>query len=190
MFQLFNAEDLKALTEQQLEELVSAIRNANRTSPDPFLRIAAASDLSTHWEDTRRDLLQTPPAIPVINITELTHALRDRARQVFEQLLGRFPDQPQGPLDPKQPDILSQLIDQNALSDLAAPARSKEKRIFEIAISCELSYFNSYSFLRPIKADAYQRFSADISPIAAPGQVPKGPDSPYSPYRRDHPLYQ
>jgi hypothetical protein len=186
MFQLFSAEDLKALSEQQLVDLASAMRNASSISPDSSLRMAAGSNLSSHWEDARRDLLQTPPAI---DLDEITKALRDRARQVFEQLLERSPNQPQEPLlDPSQQDILPQLIDQQDLNDLKD--HPKEHRIFEIAMSCELSYFNSYSFLRAIKQHAYQQFGDYLKPSFTLSQKPKGPDSRYSPYRRDHPLYQ
>jgi hypothetical protein len=185
MFQLFNAEDLNALSEPDLDELVKAIRDANSTSPDTFLRIAAASNMTSHWEDARRSLQQSPP---MIDRNEITNALRARASQVFEQLLGSSPGQPGGLLDPLQRDILPQLLDQNALD--ALNAQSKAKKIFEIAISCELSYFNSYSFLRSTKELAYQQFGNLTALRHTQPQVPKGPDSRYSPYSRRHPLYQ
>lgn len=169
LFQLFRAEDLVMLDEQQFNQLKKDIQDAMRISPDVSLRLAVGSDLQTHWEDARRELMLSSPRI---DRDELQTALRDRARVVFQQLMNYSPEFPNIDLVAASDDLLGQLLSPRDLSALSQEPFKEE--IFKIAISCELSYFNSYSFLQFIKELAHNQFRE-----LRGGQLEMGPDSPY-----------
>lgn len=181
LFQLFRAQDLAALTPDQFERLKNDIQGAMSISPDASLRLAVGSNLQTHWEDARRELMLSSPRIDRV---ELETALRNRARVVFQQLMDHPPaslmtpppEPPGGNLIAENEDLLGQLLSASELSELRQNALKEE--IFIIAISCELSYFNSYRFLESIKDRANSLFREFL-----PEQLPMGPDSSYRLWR-------
>ena len=155
LFQFFSAKDLKKLVDnQKLEEFKWNIQNAMRLSPDTFLRLAVAGTLESHWGDACRELQMVNSRL---DPTQLTIILRERAQEVFDSLMspivaGAPPDDPlnfNAPLLPQllSPGDLGAIQGQGAIFD-----------IFEIAISCELSYFLSSSLLHDIEDVAKKAF--------------------------------
>jgi hypothetical protein len=187
IFQMFRADDLNTLTPQQLDEFRDIIRSTLADVENPALDKTLRDFLREDLEPAQRALQASIQALPEPDqepITrEVTDVLRKRARDVFHQLTSRPPnEQPAGLLDLSQP-LLPQLLsreDHNWLEH-TSPAY----RLLRMAISCEVTNFNFYNALRSVKGTANDAFR-----YRAGGQYPKDPDSQYSPFNPDNPLYE
>jgi hypothetical protein len=170
IFQLFNAEDLELLNSQQLGELRKAIGEAlglttdttGKTAVNPHALCLEVTD------DTQ------PPAGAR---PEVIDALKQRFDEVSQQLKS-----PPKDLSAFQ---FSTLLRQH-FNEKNTEERTKDTMILEWAISCEVNNFKFYQKLLDVRAKAYQRFYE-----LTDGRVSrfKDPDSPYSPFNPNHPLY-
>jgi hypothetical protein len=163
IFQLFCAEDLRKLNDQQLDELSDRVGTILRRETGTPARPAALA-LSLNVSKVTKLPQQTPDKV--------NEALKSRFREVSHQL--------QSP--PLQPSPRGFDFD-NLLKIRNLPAKNKiEEKILQWAITCEVE---NYAFYRPLlvaKKDAYEYFEL------VTGDKPIGPDSPYSPLNRRHPL--
>lgn len=180
-FQLFRANDLSQLTKDQFTWLKASVQEAMRNSPDTSLRLAVAGTLKSHWEDARREIKSPAPRMQE---KDLRKALRRRATVVFEQLIrDEVQQQPGDPLnlddDLDNDGIIKELLSVGDITKLegSPPPKDHMKEIFEIAISCELSYLMSFSSFNNIRKKAIDRYQLGF------GDPPVGPDSNYRQWR-------
>jgi hypothetical protein len=185
IFQLFCAEDLKRLTTEQLKGLSDVVGTELRKRiPEPpgvWLYEKPPLALSLMVSD-RTDLPPEPP-------DEVNEALKKRFREVSHQM-----ESPQ--LQPSQSGF--------SFRDLRDARRSEDKKeqeelILQWAITCEVENYRFYLPLLYAKKVAYDYFDAAIRenmrrdnqklPPRNKKILPIGPDSPYSPFNRRHPLY-
>lgn len=195
IFQLFCVEDLKLLGQNGRDELLTLIREelglpsesdkpASREpsteppqSQSPFV-LAIDNDTTLKLTGpNRRSIEATPESVP----TEIPAMLKRRFERVSQQLDAPMTRDPGKPSAPNlSEDLLPQFTQQYASRTLEPEER---KKILQWAMSCEVNYFSFYYPLLRIKKKAYEMF------FNCTGQEPKGPDSLYSPFHRDHPLY-
>jgi hypothetical protein len=180
IFQLFRADDLKMLSGTKLNELKKTV-NAALKKAQQELQSHTGSVESPKYstEDTPPEPLclqisprpdpspNTPPQIRSI----LEKALDKRFREVSQQL--------------KSAPVRSAFNFNTRLSQhLGQPdpeEQAKDKMLLEWAMSCEVHNFEFYYPLWYAKQVAYDFFRQET------GQVPKDPDSSYSPFNPGHP---
>jgi hypothetical protein len=168
IFQLFCAEDLQRLTYQELEELRQTIISALGDAPTLPLKLTPNT---------------TPDPVPPAPIQE---ALNKRFQDISHQLKA-----PQ--LNPPQQDFNFATL-MTRLRD--STTQTKEDRILEWALSCEVNHFEFYNVLLRARTAAYDFFDRTIKaqmaarkePVPDAKIRPKDPDSPYSPFNPRHPL--
>jgi hypothetical protein len=165
IFQLFCADDLQKLTLDDLKELRRIITE-NLEASNPMRDEQNHLILPLETADNTQPPLYTP--------SQITEAFQQRFYEVSQQLktsqpiLSRFEFQ--------------KLLDRHLNQD--QETKDKEQMILEWAISCEVNNFKFYERLLRARKDAYEFFSSKTG-----GQDPQGPDSLYSPFYQDHPLY-
>jgi hypothetical protein len=169
IFQLFCAEDLQKLCPDQLEGLRSTIQqvfsDTKAISQTAQGRPALSLEIST---DTN------PPTSANPQLTEqIKEALNKRFHEVSQQLKS-------SQLNPSQFDF-EKLRRRHFNED--EDEKKKEGTILSWAISCEVNNFKFYDRLLSAGEAAYRFFFQET------GQRPKGPDSLYSPFYPQHPLY-
>ena len=165
IFQLFGAEDLQKLSLDQLKELrdiVTATLKENGLGRDQ----------------------NGSPAIP-LTVSDDTQAPRGASPQIIEALNQRFQEVSQQLKSPQQQSSFNfdTLIRQH-FNQIDDKEKEKESMILQWAISCEVNNFKFYDRLLRARERAYIFFIH-----VTRGQRPKGPDSLYSPFYPEHPLY-
>jgi hypothetical protein len=164
IFQLFCAEDLRKLNAQQLDDLSDLVGQTLRNETGTPARPASLA-LSLKVSDNTNPPQPTPDKI--------NESLKRRFREVSHQLQSP-PLQP----SPRGFDFKNLIAIRNLPSKTAI-----EEKILQWAITCEVE---NYAFYRPLlvaKKVAYDYFRRVTN------TEPIGPDSPYSPLNRRHPLY-
>ena len=208
IFQLFHAEDLKQLTPTQLEDLKQIVRQEVINSRDTLLNasLAIANHINRrHMQGLLPASYPTAAGPPsAVNISQLSATnldqrtfdrLRERAREVFQQLTGDPPTGPSNPLNSPNltsAPLLNQLLNQadlNKLDALDATAGTSGRTILGWALTCELANFNGYEAFEQIKQKAEEAFMNFMQTNGKGVQRPKGPDTPYSPFYPGNALY-
>jgi hypothetical protein len=206
IFQLFCAEDLKQLTPKQLDDLRDIVGQEVRQLQDTFLEASVAisgliqaSHMQSLLPTTSYPIAVSPPSI--VNISQRSATdfdqraldrLRERVREVFQQLTGELPTGPSHPLDsPKLTSnaLLNQLLNQADLDKLEATAGPRGREILAWALTCELANFNTYKAFERVKQRAEDMFIQFMKEQGKGEQRPKGPDTAYSPFYPGNPLY-
>ena len=165
IFQLFCADDLQKLTLDDLKELRSIVREnleESKTIRDENNNLVLP--LATV------DNLQLPEDAPA----QVTEALQQRFYEVSQQLKASQPISSQFEFQ--------KFLDRHLNQD--QETKDKEQMILEWATSCEVNNFQFYERLLRARKKAYEFFSSKTG-----GQDPQGPDSLYSPFYQEHPLY-
>ena len=182
IFQLFRAEDLVDLDEKELEDFRKAIGAATRQYGDVDLK--AALDVS---RSTEAELQLAPP--PPGTTPEFIARLRERAREVFPQLMGEPPGDPPAPYQGQEPpSIFAQLLSPEDFRRLNDTLGNKGRTILMWAIICEAANLKYYNALRRIQSDGQQEIRRSPSLLGARRRF-KDPDSEYSPFNPRHPFY-
>jgi hypothetical protein len=188
IFQLFNAEDLKKLSNDQLDRLRDTVRRmVNNPSTDDILKASLNnSDL------LEKELGDSPPPDYASQVID---TLRKRASDIFRQLIpDPLPGQPSPQLPPftDQASIFNQLLTRKDFSDLDDQLPVTGRKIVLWAIVCELANFKSYRTMEEIQLQA----RTEISPptVYQGGQDEeerrfKDPDSAYSSFNPLSPVY-
>jgi hypothetical protein len=203
IFQLFCAEDLKKLSDTQLNELKELITQEVKDSQDPSLDASLEISRLIQNEHMQRLLPGTSPPTPgtydppititisptqAVEIPQTALAtLRKRLSEVFQQLTSAPPhgssSSPTSPmLTPTE--LLDQLLSPEDFAKLAATAGNEGYKILAWALTCELANFKIYGALQSVKQRAEEKY------MEFTGQRPKGPDSLYSPFYPLSPLYE
>jgi hypothetical protein len=204
IFQLFCAEDLKQLTELQINELKSAIVETVENLQDPFLDASLVTSGLIQNRHMQRLLPQqrrtrsysrkgaTASSSTTVNISQeqaieippdALDTLKKRVHDVFHQLTSELPSGPSSSLGASKltpAELLDQLLGPADLAKLTATG----KEILAWALTCELANLKAYKALQSVKAEAEKKFMEFTK-----GQRPKGPDSLYSPFYPLSPLY-
>jgi hypothetical protein len=171
IFQLFHAEALTQLDENQLNLLRQAVRPQSALSP------LTAPTIDTTLLDS--SLLQDAP---LSDLRAQTAAqIQNRARQVFQQITGQVPrERPALELsEPLAPQILHP-------EDYALLDTPSKRLVFDMAISCEVMHFNAFVHLLSVKKLAYDKF-VELHPQHQ-FPAPAAPDTVYSPLNPNSPL--
>jgi hypothetical protein len=165
IFQLFSAEDLQKLTLDDLKELRTIITDTleeSKAMRDEHHGLA----LPLETADDVKLPWGTPP--------QVTEALQQRFYDVSQQLKVSQPISSQFDFEK----LLKRHLNQDD------ETKAKEKMILEWAISCEVNNFKFYARLLRARKRAYEFFASKTGE-----QEPQGPDSLYSPFYYEHPLY-
>jgi hypothetical protein len=199
IFQLFRADDLKMLSTDQLNELKKKINVAledaqqelqshtgssedasqqklpSEETPPGTLRLKISPKEKTP-EPLRLKISSNPDpstTIPPQIRAALNRAIDKRFHEVSQQLKSA---------QPRSASNFKARLNRIHLNQPDPEEQEKEKTILEWALSCEVNNFEFYYPLWHAKNVAYDFF------LRKTGQEPKGPDSPYSPFNRDHPF--
>lgn len=171
IFQLFSAEDLKALDKTKLEILKQKVK--------------AAFDPAKYADSTMNTTLDDLSLVETELRSKIIENLRQRADTVFRQLKSEleFPNDPIMPRDDLELSwpLYPQILRNTAFDSLAL----LQRHIFEMAISCDVTHFNSYIHLLSIK-----KFARGLFFDLANHLPSKDPDTEYSPFKPDSPLYK
>jgi hypothetical protein len=208
IFQLFHAEDLKQLTPTQLEDLKQIVRQEVINSQDTLLNasLAIANHINRrHMQGLLPASYPTAAGPPsAVNISQLSATnldqrtfdrLRERVREVFQQLTGDLPTGPSNPLNSTNltsAPLLDQLLNEADLSKLDAldaTAGTSGRTILAWALTCELANFNAYEAFEQIKQKTDEAFMNFMQANGKGAQRPIGPDTPYSPFYPGSALY-
>jgi hypothetical protein len=175
IFQLFNAEDLKKLTSNDLEQLKNIVRDRVVNGPFPDAVLKASLGNSDNLES---ELQASPP--PDYG-RQVINTLRRRASDIFRQLMERDPsNQPDSFVDAAS--IFDQLLSQKDFSDLNNQLPVTGRKILLWAIVCELANLKSYIAMEDIQRQARTEISPPKVYQGEEEQRLKDPDSAYSPF--------
>jgi hypothetical protein len=205
IFQLFCAEDLKQLTEEQVRDLRDRIGRAVQNSHDPTLKASLVlSGLiqgehmpqllpRTSYQGSRpRRSVNIAPGDVTFIPQKIIEQLRKRLREVFQQLTSELPSgQSSAPTaQPRTPaEVLYQLLSQEDLEKLERKAGPQGYDILAWALTCEIANFKTFEALQSIKKQAEEIFMQFMKDQGKGEQRPKGPDTLYSPFYPLSPLY-
>ncbi len=207
IFQLFCAEDLKQLTEDQVHKLREMIGKAVQDSHDTALKASLAISGFIQGEHMPKLLSRTPyltaprPRSRTVNIVpaditfipqRIIELLRKRLREVFQQLTSELPSGQSGSpaSQPRTPaEIIDQLLSQEDLEKLERKAGPQGYEILAWALTCEIANFKTIEALQSIKKQAEEIFMQFMKDQGKGEQRPKGPDTLYSPFYPLSPLY-
>jgi hypothetical protein len=165
IFQLFGAEDLQKLSLDQLKELRGLITETLREN-------GLGKDENGS------------PAIP-LKVSDDTQPPQGAPPQIIEALNQRFHEVSRQLKSPQlqSPFNFDTLIREH-FNQIDDKEKEKERMILQWAVSCEVNNFKFYDRLLRARERAYVFFIH-----VTRGQRPKGPDSLYSPFYPEHPLY-
>jgi len=171
LIQLFNAQDLRDLGPEKIRIIRDTIRSHFNPKIDTTMN-------TTLMDITRNVPAESPPSW--IDIPMLAGILQ-RVREVLGQIglsdvsalvePGEIANL-QGPLYPQ----IFQPVFFNMLND-------EQKRILEMAISCEVANINYYEHLKKVRELAYRTFRLLMNDIS-----PRDPDTYYSPFNPEGPF--
>jgi hypothetical protein len=184
IFQLFNTENLKNLSNAQLDQLLDSIIHKVDDSANSVLNASMASA-----KQIENELRETPPPDYA---SEVIDTLRKRAQEVFQQLMSQPISNPPGPFN-RAASMFDQLLSAEDFERLNQDTRLRDARrkILLWAITCELDNLNSYRALQRIQGEAQAEIQDPKQPIyQGEGQQRfKDPDSVYSPFNPRSPVY-
>jgi hypothetical protein len=184
IFQLFNTENLKNLSNAQLDQLLDSIIHKVDDSANSVLNASMASA-----KQIENELRETPPPDYA---SEVIDTLRKRAQEVFQQLMSQPISNPPGPFN-RAASMFDQLLSAEDFERLNRDTRLRDARrkILLWAITCELDNLNSYRALQRIQGEAQAEIQDPKQPIyQGEGQQRfKDPDSVYSPFNPRSPVY-
>jgi hypothetical protein len=184
IFQLFNTENLKNLSNAQLDQLLDSIIHKVDDSANSVLNASMASA-----KQIENELRETPPPDYA---PEVIDTLRKRAQEVFQQLMSQPISNPPGPFN-RAASMFDQLLSAEDFERLNQDTRLRDARrkILLWAITCELDNLNSYRALQRIQGEAQAEIQDPKQPIyQGEGQQRfKDPDSVYSPFNPRSPVY-
>lgn len=190
IFQLFCVEDLELLGDEGCNELHKFIKGAindyrnkyaRNGTENPFALSTADQHISPKPTGSEhRSVADSPKNVP-LNMPEMLQNRLDRVSQQLDAIITRDPPDTRSLKQPHDADLIDQLITQRNNRRLS---KDGKKQIVRWALGCEINYFNFYHPLLFIKQKAYRWFEGKTD------QRPKGPDSRYSPFHPEHPLYR
>jgi hypothetical protein len=184
IFQLFNAENLKNLSNEQLDQLLDSIIHKVDDSTNNVLRASMASA-----KQIENELRKNPPPDYAAEVIDM---LRKRAHEVFQQLISQPSSNQPGPFN-RAASMFDQLLSAEDFErlNLDTQLSGARRKILLWAITCELDNLNSYRTLQRIQEEARTEIHDPKQTVdQVEGQQRfKDPDSVYSPFNPRSPVY-